>query len=160
MAHTHDPGDPLANRKHERFALLMAQGEMTAADCYRKAGLSAKGTKAETIHCNASKLATKVEPRIRHLRKAAQEHYKNNAGAVTLSMAEKLSFLARVVKCRGASLDEEKDGDLINGVEFTEHGRRLKLPDKLAALKLHNDLSVEGAEAGANKAIEIIVKKL
>ena len=32
--------------------------------------------------------------------------------------------------------------------------------DRLAAIKVDNDLAVEGAEAAANKAMEIIIRKL
>lgn len=147
---------PLPNPKYERFALLVAQAEVSSAEAYREC-VSDKCA-AKTSHERASRLCAddKVKARIEYLRGLARQKAEERAEKVTLSMAEKQEFLARIVKCKGAKLDEEKDGDLINGVTFDQHGNRtLKIPDKLAALKLHNDLVGEGAEK-----IEIVIRKL
>lgn len=147
---------PLDNPKHERFALLVAQAEVSAAEAYRET--ISKKAMAKTQHEAASRLCAdgKVAARIKYLRGWARQKAEERAEKVTLTMAEKQEFLARIVKCKGAKLDEEKDGDLINGVTFDQHGNRtLKIPDKLAALKLHNDLVGEGAEK-----IEIVIRKL
>lgn len=39
-------------------------------------------------------------------------------------------------------------------------GTEYKLPDKLAAIRIDNDLAVDSAEAEANKAMEVIIRKL
>jgi hypothetical protein len=152
---------PLENPKHERFALLLASGEVSASEAYRLR-VSAKGT-AKSSHEAASRLAesVKVASRIQWLKAEAVKKAEQKAGAVTLSMAEKLEFCARVVKLNTLeAIDEEKNGDLVNGVEFGEFGRKLKIPCKLAAMKLHNDLAGDGAEAKGQSALAALVSKL
>jgi hypothetical protein len=75
-----------------------------------------------------------------------------------LTIAEKREFLARVVRCKAAV--EPHDSDLWNGVEAVDGTIRYKLPDKMRAIALDNDLAGEGAEAGGQKALGELVKRL
>lgn len=70
---TSDGTKPLKNAKHERFALLVASGEVSGAEAYRRE-VSDAGT-AETQHVESCKLAAspKVRPRIEHLRSRLAE---------------------------------------------------------------------------------------
>jgi hypothetical protein len=153
-----DPSKPLENPKHERFALLLAAGEVSASEAYRLR-VGSKGT-AKSVNEMASALALKVASRIDWLKAKALEKAEKKADAVTLTMAEKLEFLARVVKVKPLELDEDKDGDLINGVEPREFGRVIKLPCKLAAMKMHNDLAGDGSEAKGMTALGALVGRL
>lgn len=146
-----DGSQPLNNPKHERFCLLVATGEYSAAEAYRKT-VSKAGT-AKTSHEEASKLAAspKARPRIRFLRSKAQEVASERAHGVVLSIAEKREFLARLVRCKVQT--EPADSDLWNGIKATEHGAEYKLPCKIAAIKQDNDLAGDGEEAKANSAL-------
>ena len=81
------------------------------------------------------------------------------AGSAVLTFAEKRKWLARLVR---ADLAEgQVAGDLWQGsdVELKAGGRKvlkIRLADKLTAIKLDNDLAGDGAEA---KAMEIIVRR-
>jgi hypothetical protein len=78
-------------------------------------------------------------------------------GGAVLTLAEKREFLARIVRMKGDEIDLDKDGDLVNGVRLKEQGRELILPDKLAAIKIDNDLSGDGAEADQGNALVDLV---
>jgi hypothetical protein len=69
------------------------------------------------------------------------------AGSAVLTLMEKRIFLARRVRCNLAEFDPKADGDLVQAVKDTEHGREYRLPDKIAAIKLDHDLSHEESEA-------------
>ncbi|MEN3940690.1 hypothetical protein WJU23_05295 [Prosthecobacter sp. SYSU 5D2] len=72
---------------------------------------------------------------------------KEIANDAVLTMLEKRMFLARVVRMKGAAIDETKDADLINGVKYDKHGRRmLTLPDKRACIELDAKLAGELAQ--------------
>ena len=79
------------------------------------------------------------------------------AGSAVLTLVEKRKFLARIVRMKGDEIDLDQDGDLVNGVRLKEQGRELILPDKLAALKIDNDLSGDGAEADQGNALVDLV---
>lgn len=151
---------PLSNPKWERFALLVATGEVSAAEAYRKT-ISAKCTD-KTSHERASKIASndKVRARIADLRSKAAVVASERAGEVVLSIAEKRLFLAAVVRTPSGAID--KHSQLCQ--EWSEtHGEhssstKLKMPDKLAAIKLDNDLAGEGSEA--NKEPLVIVVRI
>jgi hypothetical protein len=156
-----DGSKPLENPKHERFALLLASGEVSASEAYRLR-VSSKGT-AKSSHEAASRLAesVKVASRIQWLKAEAVKKAEQKAGAVTLSMAEKLEFCARVVKLNTLREIDGDDGDLVNGITFDAMGRQvMKIPCKLAAMKLHNDLAGDGAEAKGQSALAALVSKL
>lgn len=140
-----DPSKPLANARQERFACELAKGN-AAGKAYELAGYKRDDASACRLSRNA-----KVQARIEWLKRQA-------AAVDVLTIAEKRQFLARLVRCKPA--EEPPESDLWNGIEDTEQGRRYKLPDKLRAIALDNDLAGDGAEAGGQKALGELVKRL
>lgn len=151
----------MSNPKHERFALLFAQGEVSAAEAYRQE-ISAKCTLA-TAETKGPALSRKSQVRVRieWLKGQVEQKAREIADGTVLTMLEKRQFLARVVRMKGAAIDEEDDGDLINGVRYDKQGRRmLVLPDKIAAVKLDNDLAGDGSEAKGHDAMAELIARL
>lgn len=155
-----DAGTPLKNRKHERFARAIALGELTAAEAYR-ATVSDKGTK-KTSHENASKLVTdtKVGPRIKWFIERANEKLKDEAEGVVMSVIEKRMFLAEVVRTAAGEVDRSsklcQEWSETRGEGSTS--QRLKMPDKLKAIQIDNDLAGEGGQAKLGTAVEALAK--
>lgn len=137
--------EPLANARHERFACELAKG-VSQAEAYKKAGYKPDTGAASRLSAKIS-----IQARVAWIKSQA-------AASDVLTIAEKRDFLARLVRCKPAN--EPADSDLWNGIEDTEQGKRYKLPDKLRAIALDNDLAGEGAEAGGNKALGELVKRL
>ena len=147
----------LKNPKHEAFARNVGIKGMGAAEAYREVYDCADST-AESEgprFCKNPQIST----RISHFREIAAERA---AEKDFLTVEEKRNFLARVVRAHGKKLDfAGADADLIQGVKLDKFGNEmLEIPDKLAAIRIDNDLAVDGAEAEANKAMEIIIRKL
>ena len=80
------------------------------------------------------------------------------AGSAVLTLAEKRSFLARVVRARVSQ--EPEDSDLWASIKRTEFGTEYKLPDKLGAIKADNDLAGEGSEAAGNDALGALLERV
>jgi hypothetical protein len=95
-----------------------------------------------------------VRSEISRLRAEAQKQ----AGSAVLTLIEKRTFLARVVRARPALLEE--DSDLWQSVRHTKHGTELRLPDKLAAIAKDNDLAGDGTESEANDALTELLKSI
>lgn len=74
-----------------------------------------------------------------------------------LSKAQKRDFLARTVEAQIANLP--RDSDLFVSMKSTEFGTEFRLGDKLAAIKLDNDLAGEGSEAEANDALSQLLER-
>ncbi len=151
-----DGSKPLENRKWEAFALLVGSKSMSAAAAYRKHWPKASKATAER---QGPFLASKheVSMRIAWLRSEASKRLETQADGVVMSIAEKRAFLAKVVR----SVPSEASFDnAACELVITKMGPAAVFPSKLAAMKLDNDLAGEGAEAAANKALEIIIKKL
>lgn len=142
---TENASEPLANARHERFACELAKGN-AAGKAYELAGYKRDDASACRLSRNP-----KVKARLAWLKRQA-------AAVDVLTIAEKRQFLARLVRCKPS--EEPPESDLWNGIEDTEQGRRYKLPDKLRAIALDNDLAGEGAEAGGQKALGELVKRL
>lgn len=158
----------LDNPRHERFCQERAKGK-SADEAYQLAGYKRdRGA--------ASRLSAKVNvtARITELQSLA-------ADDTVMSIAEKRKFLADIKRTPIGEIDEMsplcqewtyeqaggprgrlKRGDDDEGNEEYEEERqrvKVKMPDKLRAIQLDNDLAVDGAEAGKNKAIEIIFRE-
>ncbi|MBP9903424.1 MAG: hypothetical protein KBH45_18335 [Verrucomicrobia bacterium] len=119
-----DGSKPLENPRYERFALLVASGEMTASAAYREA-VSNRGTDKNSWE-SASKLAAKVAPRIEFLKAKATKKAEQIADDVVMSMVEKRLIAAEIARNK----DE-------------------KASDRISACKLDNDLAGDGSEAAA-----------
>ena len=76
-------------------------------------------------------------------------------GGAVLTLRQKREFLAKVVNTPISEVST--DSDLCQEWSETEGekttSRRLKMPSKLDAIKIDNDLSGDGAEAEGNKAL-------
>lgn len=145
----------LPNKNHEAFAQALAiDGESrTAARRYREIF----GAKGRNIDSSASKLRTKLRPRIDEIRQGftqvITEESKEAAKVVAekfagqcLSMAERRAFLARVVRCDLSKIDTNKDGDLLQEIIVNEQGTKLKLPGKRECVLLDAQLAGEMVE--------------
>ena len=76
------------------------------------------------------------------------------AGSSVLTLVEKRGFLARVVRAKVALLPP--DFDL-----WTTIGKgHLRIADKIAAIKLDNDLAGTGSEAGADDALTQLLQRV
>jgi phage terminase small subunit len=132
---------------------------MTQTDAYLKAyPHSSPATARRASSALAGKPA--VQEEIQQMRKKADEM----AGSAVLTLAEKRTWLARLVRANAATLSTDKDGDLLAGLDIEERDgdsriKKLRLADKLAAIKLDNDLSGDGFEAEAHKAIAVTVRR-
>lgn len=149
-----DGSKPLANRKWEAFALLVGSKSMSAAAAYRKGWPKSSKAAAET---DGPALARKsqVKLRIAWLRSEASKRLGMRAGAVVMSIAEKRAFCAEVVR---TPLGEVKKSSKLCQEWSETHGEhssstRIKMPCKLAAIRLDNDLAGEGSEAKGNEAV-------
>lgn len=118
----------------------------------------------ESARSKASRLATKgnIQAEIERLRAKSDE----KAGSAVLSRAEKRTFLARVVRCElGEGMP---DADLIQSIDVEKKKEgdtwvdihKVRVCDKLGAIKLDNDLSGEGSEAEANDELAELLKEL
>jgi hypothetical protein len=67
------------------------------------------------------------------------------AGSAVLTYAQKRAFCARVMRSAAAPLPH--DSPLWQSIKHTKDGVEYRLPDKLKAIELDNDLSGDGKEA-------------
>lgn len=148
----------LKNKKHEAFARAVGVKGMSATEAYKSVWPNAAQRTAEV---EGSKLSLKPENAMR-IQEHREEAARRAAERDFLTVEEKRRFCARVVRAHGKDLDADgEDADLINGAKYDKFGNLvLEIPDKLKAIQLDNDLAIDGAEAGANKALEIIIRKL
>lgn len=124
-----DGSQPLTNPKHERFALLVAYGEVSAAEAYRREYPDAA---PKSVEACSSRLADKVKLRIGWLKAEVERKARETANGVVLSMLEKRTICASIARIG------EKDAD------------------RLKAIQVDNDLAVDGA--AANKELVVVVK--
>ncbi len=152
-----DGSKPLENRKWEAFALLVGSKAMSAAAAYRKGYPAADRATAET---KGPALARKglVRVRIAWLRSEASKRLKTRAEAVVMTIAEKREFLAKVVRTPAGKV--AKGSQLCQEWSEGEHGVKLKMPDKLAAIRLDNDLAGDGSEAKGMTALGSLIGRL
>lgn len=97
-----------------------------------------------------------ITAEIQRLRDAAQE----KAGSAILTLAEKRKWLARLLRVNLSDLSLGQDGDLLHSIAPGKLGDKLTLCDKLAAIKLDNDLAGEGSEAEANDALGGLLERI
>ena len=126
---------------------------LTAADAYRVAYPKASPTNARK---NAARLAANeaVKAEIARMRAEVEKQ----AGSAVLTAKEKREFFAELVRSQVALLPP--DSKLWQSIKHTEAGVEYRLPDKLAAIKLDNDLAGSGSEAGANDALTDLLRRV
>lgn len=94
-----------------------------------------------------------IEAEIQRLRAKADE----KAGSAVLTLMEKRMKLARIVRAKPSDASEDnEDCETV----MTKAGPFTTFPDKLAAIKLDNDLAGEGSEAGAQDEIAAMLARL
>ncbi len=128
----------------QKFAEAYAVDKNGAA-AYRAAYPKSTQRAAET---SASVLLRKPEvaAEIERIRREAQ----NAPGGAFLTIEEKRRFAASVVRARP---DQAGADNPLCEIKMSKAGEYYAFPDKLAAIKLDNDLAVDGAEAGAATAL-------
>jgi hypothetical protein len=155
-----DGSKPLANRKHERFVRLIALGEMTPSEAYRSS-ITTRGT-AKTSNEESSKMMKKPEilARVAWFAKRVEERLEQEAESVVLTVVEKRKFLARVVRTAAGELTEDSDlcQEWSESVSEMGSSKKVKMPDKLKAIQIDNDLAGEGENAKLGTAVEALAK--
>ncbi|CAB4186553.1 hypothetical protein UFOVP1329_25 [uncultured Caudovirales phage] len=145
---------------HQKFCDGIVSG-MTQRDAYHaaypKCGLVACESKASRLVRMG-----KITAEINRQRALAE----TLAGSSVLTLKEKREFLARVVRTPIGNIDHTSDlaqghKEEVNGGEEmpTIWKTKIRTIDKIAAIKIDNDLAEQGAEAGVNKAITIHIKR-
>lgn len=147
-----DGSEVLDNPQHEKFAQLVAGG-MDKTEAYLNISPEVARESAWSM---GARMFGIVCGRVRHLQRLS-------ATKLVLSMQERREFHARVVRVKVHTIDLEKDGDLVQAIEYNEEtgapkkitlpGKREcimddaklsgELPDKPAAnITLHNTVNV------------------
>jgi hypothetical protein len=124
----------LKNQKHERFAQLLATG-MSASEAYTKV-YKKKGKVAGSAGGRLLKNVG-IQQRLAELQQKAET-------AAVLTLADKREFLRRVVVTSIGEVDEKSP--LCQSAEYSEDGRKFKMPDKLKAIELDAKLAGEFRE--------------
>lgn len=139
---------PLKNARHERFACEIAKGK-TKTEAFRLSGLKGDRRDASLLGQNPD-----IQKRVKWIQSQA-------ATETVLNIREKREFLARVVRTPLSEVDADSDlcQEHTETTTATGGSTKYRMCDKLAAIKLDNDLEGTGAEAGANKAIEILIRR-
>lgn len=140
-----DPSKPLQDAQHERFACLLAEGAGVSA-AYVLAGY-------KESPASATRLSKKVnvESRVAWLQGQA-------ATDTVLSIREKREFLARVMRTPIGEVN--RTSDLCQEFTDTPDSTKYKMPDKLGAIRLDNDLAGEGSEAKGAGALALLLGRL
>lgn len=140
-----DPSKPLQDAQHERFACELAKGA-SQDEAYVLAGFSRNRGNASRLNANEN-----VFERVAWLKEQA-------ATDTVLSIREKREFLARVVRTPIGEVD--RTSDLCQEVTETPDSTKYKMPDKLGAIRIDNDLAGEGSEAKGAGAIAALLGRL
>ena len=138
---------PTLSGPHQKFCEGIVVGS-TAADAYRAAY---PNTTADNARKNAARLATKAEIQAEIARQRAVAE--KEAGSAVLTLVEKRGFLARIFRARVALLPQ--DSDLLQSIKKMENGCEIRVPDKIAAIKLDNGLAGEAPQEGVNITVVI-----
>jgi hypothetical protein len=134
-------------------SLLAKQRRMPTLRAYR-AKPSANARKSAARLLNSAEVIAEIGRQ----RKVAEE----KAGSSVLTLIEKRQWCARLLRADLSNGDVP--GDLWAGCDFEKRPNgviihKIRLPDRIAAMKLDNDLEGVGAEAEANKAITINIRR-
>ena len=120
----------LKNARYEIFALAIARGE-SAHTAYTLAGYKQHRQNAARLMTNED-----IKARVKEVQLAATLD-------TMLTIRQKREYLARIVRARVSELGDDSD---LWQITVTEDGVTRKLPDKLRAISLDNELSGEVAQ--------------
>ena len=138
----------LKNPKHERFAQLVARGDLSATRAYIKCGYSKNGADV-----SASKLLgnARVSGRIQELQSESAQDCK-------LSKKQVLDFLAEVMTTPAGSV--HKAHQLCQSFKDTDQANEIRMPDKLAAATQLAKMCGWNEPEKVDSKIEIVLRKL
>lgn len=138
---------------HQKFAERIAAGESATA---AYAAAFPRCTNQRSAAVGGSRLLQKADI-IAEVQRIRREAEKLPGGAV-LTVAEKRRFLARLIRANLSSVPV--DSDLWQEFHVSDGGTKRKLPDKLRAIALDNDLAADGSQAHAQEAAVDVVDML
>lgn len=126
---------------------------LTATEAYRAAY---PNTTPDNARKNAAKLSRRddVKAEIAELRAKGDE----KAGSAVLTYAEKREFFAELVRARAGLLPH--NSPLWQSIKYKGDGVEYRLPDKLKAIELDNDLAGDGKEATVNDELAELLGKI
>lgn len=153
-----------SDRRREQFALNVALHGMSAAEAYRNVYTKAK---PQTAECEGPKMAKipRVSHRIEELLRQVEEKTKEAASKLVdgtvLSSLKKRQILFQIATMDYADIpvvdgkpDISKYGHLIKGMRQTKFGPEVLLHDRLAAVKIDNEMT---GETGGSQYEEIAI---
>jgi hypothetical protein len=150
----------LVNPKHEAFLCEWMKREKSMADCY----LATVADPAKKLNASAANSAAmrilarpEVQERMEELRLAIQNAAVSKGEEdLVLTVLEKRKWLARSLRVDYNKFDPAKDGDLIQTIRQTQYGPQIVLHDKLAAIRLDNEMTGGG---GGYDEIQFIIRR-
>lgn len=113
----------LKNPRHEKFAVLVANGK-TQADAYREVWHGSRRWKDESVHVKASRVMAKVGPRVKELQQIAA----TNAG---ITRDELVEIMAEIVRTPGDAVPS--GSRIVQEVREGKFGSTKVIPSKVAA---------------------------
>lgn len=140
--------------RHEAFARNIGIKGMSAAEAYRTGWPKASRRRAETAGPALAR-KSQVKVRIAELKAEVAARAKEKD---FLTLEEKRLFLARIVRTPLGEVNRDSDLCQEWSETTTKDGgsERIKMPSKLDAIKLDNELAPEND----GKGFEIIIRKL
>ena len=114
---------PLKNSRHERFAVLVANGK-TQADAYREVYPQSRLWKDKSVHERASKVCAKVRPRIDALKRQA-------ASRAGITREELVEIMAEIVRTPGDAIPA--GSRIVQEVREGKFGSTVVIPSKVQA---------------------------
>lgn len=154
-----DPSRPLRKEKHEAFATHYAVNGNAA-----QAWLAATAGNPAHSDVNGSKWKSNgsIRARVAWLKAEAERllsaKHDDQQRPVLLTIMEKRQFCARLLRAKATELPA--DSDLWQGIEQGKEGLKFRLPSKLDAIKLDNDLAGDGSDAAAADALTELLARL
>lgn len=138
------------NGQQKKFCRLYAL-EKNAKAAYKEA----YGCSDDSAEAAGPRLLgnVRIQEEIAQIRRRADEI----AGAAAPTLAEKRAFCGELLRARVANLP--RDSHLWQSIKVTESGIEYRLPDKLKAIEVDNDLAGEGSEAIANDALSSLIAR-
>lgn len=97
--------------KREKFARLLAKGEMTQSEAYREA-FDPKNAKPETVYVNASRMATKIEPRVEEIKRIGTRVLEAAEEKAAKKLAELVTAEEEIVSTDGSIIGSKRNTEL------------------------------------------------
>ena len=151
----------LDNPKHEAFLLRWLEHTKSIADCYIEAIAEPdKPLKPKAALKAAVELLDRPEiiARLEELRLLALTVPKTQEEeSLVMTVQEKREWLCRLKRLKYKEIDMEKDGDLIQTIKQSQFGDQIVVHDKIAAIKLDNDMTGGG---GGYEELQLIIRRM